>query len=332
VSHRPKEELHATVLQAITDCGWQPVALDRLATHPLHLLAIREGQGMRVRLHIWNLMHDGRSRQPDEHRVQVIPPEPFVAEAGTVVLVLGWWAAASLFAAFDCERHTEKVGGSPSMQIREQTLRDAHVRGIAAHANANGEVAVAFCPDLLMSYVANQRGWHGAGESPDDLEAFNAAAVDPYAVNEDVIDRVTAPRRVALANTVQALRERSFRTRVLTAYEHTCAACGLRLGPIHATHILPVPAEGSTDDTSNGLALCPTHHEAYDAALIDVSDEYRVGVSQARLIELRSGNLHGGEQAFRDALLPYLKLPADVALRPHVEFLRRSREIRRWVS
>jgi putative restriction endonuclease len=321
-----------TVADAITECGWQSIPLDPLGAHPFRLLVAREGRSVRTKVYIWNLTSGGRGRLPTEYRIQVTPSEPFLPEVGGYTLILGWWEEAGVFAAFDYAHHVGELGGSPSVQVREQTLRDASEHGIAAHAKANGEVAVAFRPDLFMSYVENQRGWHAAGEAPHDVDVFNAAAVDPYAVNDSMVDSVAAPRRIALASTVRALRDRSFRLRVLAAYGRACAVCGMQLGLVEAAHILPVPAEGSTDDTSNGVALCPTHHEAYDAALIDISDEYRVGVSQARLIDLRSDSLHGGEQAFRDALLPYLKIPADVASRPHVEFLRRSREIRRWVS
>ncbi len=133
-----------------------------------------------------------------------------------------------------------------------------------------------------------------------------------------------------MVTTRRLLRDRSFRERVLGAYQHRCAICAVQLGLIEAAHIIPAAIETSTDNTSNGIAFCPTHHKAYDTALITVDDEYRVVVSVKLVEGLRQERLDGGFEAFCAALLPLIVLPPETALRPRVEFLREGRRIRQW--
>jgi len=68
-------------------------------------------------------------------------------------------------------------------------------------------------------------------------------------------------------------RDGAFRSTILELYDHTCAACGLRVklqdgfSLMDAAHIIPFRV--SLDDRpNNGLALCPNHHRAMDEFLI----------------------------------------------------------------
>jgi len=68
-------------------------------------------------------------------------------------------------------------------------------------------------------------------------------------------------------------RDGAFRSIILELYDHTCAACGLRIklqdgfSLMDAAHIIPFRI--SFDDRpNNGLALCPNHHRAMDELLI----------------------------------------------------------------
>jgi len=75
--------------------------------------------------------------------------------------------------------------------------------------------------------------------------------------SEAVKYSVSAPKRAA-----------SFRKVLLEEYHYSCAICNLkfRLGDLveaEAGHIVP-KKEGGTDDPRNGLAICHTHHWAFD--------------------------------------------------------------------
>jgi len=69
-------------------------------------------------------------------------------------------------------------------------------------------------------------------------------------------------------------------------YNIKCCIFGLRVDAtinvtmVDACHIVPFSI--SYDDTiTNGLALCPNLHRAFDRGLIAISDDYRVVVSDA---------------------------------------------------
>jgi putative restriction endonuclease len=78
-----------------------------------------------------------------------------------------------------------------------------------------------------------------------------------------------------------------FKREVLRIYNHTCCISGLRVDAtinvtmVDACHIVPFSI--SYDDTiTNGLALCPNLHRAFDRGLIAISDDYKVVVSEGK--------------------------------------------------
>ncbi len=79
-------------------------------------------------------------------------------------------------------------------------------------------------------------------------------------------------------------RSVAFRKVVITAYDHQCALCGLRLltpegrTAVEAAHIVPW-SHSHNDDPRNGLALCGVHHWAFDQGLLGVSHDYLIAVS-----------------------------------------------------
>lgn len=78
-----------------------------------------------------------------------------------------------------------------------------------------------------------------------------------------------------------AARDQGFRRAVVTAYEHRCALCGVRVRTmdghtvVDAAHIRPWSV--SYDDRlANGMALCRTCHWAFDEGLLGVSRTYEI--------------------------------------------------------
>ena len=78
-----------------------------------------------------------------------------------------------------------------------------------------------------------------------------------------------------------AARDQGFRRAIVTAYDHRCALCGIRmLTPeghtvVAAAHIMPWSVSRN-DDPRNGMALCQLCHWTFDEGLLGVSQEYRV--------------------------------------------------------
>ncbi|EMR00822.1 HNH endonuclease [Cesiribacter andamanensis] len=80
------------------------------------------------------------------------------------------------------------------------------------------------------------------------------------------------------------VRDGAFKKVIANLYGHTCAISGLRveatqnISMIDGCHIKPWSL--SHDDTAtNGIALCPNLHRAFDRGLISLDDEYRLLLS-----------------------------------------------------
>lgn len=85
---------------------------------------------------------------------------------------------------------------------------------------------------------------------------------EPFSLTDD------APMRKATVN-VRA-RQQVFRFQVLAQYGAKCAACSItHPSLIKAAHIRGKREKGS-DDWRNGIPLCSTHHDAYDAQLFAI--------------------------------------------------------------
>lgn len=80
------------------------------------------------------------------------------------------------------------------------------------------------------------------------------------------------------------VRSHLFKREIPRIYDNTCCISGLRIDAtvnasiLDACHIVPF-AESHNDSVTNGLALCPTLHRAFDRGLIGVDDDYRVVIN-----------------------------------------------------
>lgn len=82
------------------------------------------------------------------------------------------------------------------------------------------------------------------------------------------------------------IRGSLFKREIPKIYNNTCCISGMKIDStisvsmIDACHIVPFSV--SYDDTvSNGIALCPNLHRAFDRGLISVDENYKVIVSNA---------------------------------------------------
>ncbi len=326
-----KADLLDKVLNAIKICGWHSLLLS--SRHPFRLRIFRGSEAYTVKIYIWNLTHGGGVARPaDEYRIQITGIGRFEPDSEGKTLILGWWDEAEVFAGFDYRKHSGALGASPSIQIRERFLREAYERGFSPCDKGNREIAIAFRPDFFVEYMRCLEDLHDVGKVRTDFEALKAVSADPYAINDADLNAVTIVRKKAIASVLRSLRDRSFRERVLNSYAYRCAMCGIQLELVEAAHIVPVQAPGSTDETSNGLALCSLHHLAYDKALVTVADDYHVLVSSQEKGRLREIGHDEGMETFVASLRPLILLPPDVRDRPNVNYLRRGREIRAWVD
>jgi len=118
------------------------------------------------------------------------------------------------------------------------------------------------------------------------------------------------------------LHQAHFRRETLLAYGHRCCICELRERPLlDAAHIVPDRLPEGIPTVKNGMAMCPSHHRAYDQSILLVGEDYRVKVQRERLD-------HVDTDATKRMIVDFdgktIWLPKDEASRPAPEFLRRK--------
>lgn len=80
------------------------------------------------------------------------------------------------------------------------------------------------------------------------------------------------------------IRNGIFKREIPKLYNNTCCISGLRIDAlinvsmVDACHIIPF-SESYNDTLTNGIALCPTLHRAFDRGLISIDDNYKVIIS-----------------------------------------------------
>lgn len=326
-----KYDLLERIIQSINEDGWNLFYLSDPQFHPFRLKIYKDSESLNIGIYIWHITHGGGAKRPaHEYRIQITGVERFEQESGGKTLILGWWEEGNVFAGFDYNMHVGKLGFSPSIQIREEALRKAYINGFAPSIKENNEIAIAFKPDFLVEYIKNLEPLHTFGEVVTDFEILERASEKPEEINEAVMKPLNEPRKVTITNVTKKIRDNSFKSRVLTAYGNKCALCGIQLKLIDAAHILPVNYEKSTDETSNGIALCALHHRAYDNALVTINREYRILLDEKKLKRLKDLNLDGGLKKFAHELRPLIHLPPAVNDRPHIQYVEKANEIRGW--
>lgn len=326
-----KADLLGIITRSISECGWNVLYLENPVTHPFRLQIYRDDESYRVRVYIWNLTHGGGSARPrSEYRIQItgLSTDYFEPEIEGKTLILGWWDEVGVFAGFDYNKHSGILGSSPSIQIREQFLRNAHINGFSACDKGNEEIAIAFKPSFFIEYVRDLESLHGFGESTHDLSLLETVAENPYAVNDEEIESTSWSRQTVIQTVKKRLRDSSFQDRVLTAYNYRCAMCGVQLNLVQAAHIVPVSHEDGTDHTSNGMALCALHHYAYDRGLVFVDEDYSIELNQNKINKLRAISRDEGLEEFTEALRALILLPPATSDRPHRDYLSIANSLR----
>ena len=205
--HR-KYDLLELMLNAIRDDGWNILYLSDPKFHPFRLKIYKEDESHNhnVRIYIWNLTHGGgKARPANEYRVQITGVNQFEQEIGGKTLILGWWQEGEVFAGFDFNKHTGTLGFSPSIQIREEALRKAYIKGIAPWTKENQEIAIAFRPDFFVEYIKNLESLHSFGKSASDLEILSDVTENPDAVNDTQIATITEERQITVTNVKRKL-------------------------------------------------------------------------------------------------------------------------------
>ena len=327
-----KRRLLQVVEHSIRRSGWNLLYLSPIGTHPARYHVYHEDRSQRVRIYIWNLTRGGTNRPEDEWRIQVTGVNRFEQEIDGNTVILGWQDDRGLFVGFDYTRHNERLGHSPSIQIREAALQRAAEGGFAPHDKGNGELAIAFKPGFLATYIEHLGALHACGQTEDEVNVLRRISEQHDVATDEVIaTHIPQPRRYAVVSARRAVRSSDFRERILDAYSHSCAMCNVQLDLLEGAHILPVDQPDSTDGTDNGVALCATHHRAYDRGLITFTPNLEIHVNDHMVRILEEQERTGGLRRFSETLNPVLVIPGNETDRPANRFVEAANELRGWL-
>jgi putative restriction endonuclease len=306
-------------------------------TRPARLRVITGNGTTDCILFLWTITPGGGGpdvRPANERRIQLTNVGGIPLEPGCRTLLGGWNEEFGVYAFWDARRHVRFSIRSPSLQVTSETLQTADRVGIATYlrpAATGREVVVAAAPDSLLWYVENGLPIHNAEEdAPAAVDLAQAGPEEERNFLDESQTDIQAARRYDLVQTMRAYRDFQFRPAVLRAYRYRCTVCGCALKLVDAAHIVPVSYPGSTDEVTNGLALCRLHHGAYDNGLLGVRSDYRVILNpdtESRLAEL---GLAVGLEEFKARLPERITPPTEMEIRPAPQRLISGLRARRW--
>lgn len=323
-----KKDLLYFVSQAVFESDWNIIYINN--EYPFKVKIFNDTESYFVKIIIYNITHGGGNmRSANEYRIQI--KEPVIEnEVGYKTLILGYYEALQVFAGWDVAKHLGFPGYSASFQIRAENLEQASINGFSPCDKGNGEIAIAFRPDLFVNYVQNLEQLHSFGTSKEDFKLLEEISDKPLEINTEIVQQVSKQRQTAVIQLSKKLRDSSFKARVLSAYGNKCAFSGMQLRLVDAAHIIPVSYESSTDETSNGIALSALHHRAYDKGLVTFNQQYQIVVNNTEMTKLQEIGFDGGMSKFIKDLRPIINVPPSVSDRPNSNFIIEANKLRGW--
>ena len=323
----PPEDLVLAITTAIAESGYASQIVSSIRRQPRRFIITGPNAPLAITVYAWTLTFGGRPNLQNEYRIQmtsVTSPLQMGTDGPTVLI--GYEPELNLFAGFDLDRHRTFTTGSPSVQINREELRRAETEGLSFHRKSNDEIAIGIRPDMFMAYAMNARVLHRYGRDASVLRLLTQAVHEippPQAV-----EALSVERQRVVSEVSRLSRAADFQKRVLFAYGNQCAVTRVQLRLVDAAHIVPVGAPGSSDHVTNGIALSPTYHRAFDAGLIYLDEECRMCFNGGQLHALERLRLHGGAATFRAPLGRTIFLPPDPQQRPNSDFIRRANRFR----
>ena len=310
---------------------------DESDRRPARLRVITSSSSTDCLVFLWTITPGGGGpgvRPANERRIQMTNISGMPLQPGVRTLLGGWSEEHGAYAFWDARRHTQFSRRSPSLQVDATTLENASAIGIASQLRPtqHGEEVVISCaPSSLLWYVENGQPLHNSESDAVAVSDLATASVDEEREFIDSsTDEITSARRYDLVETMRAYRDAQFRPAVLQAFAYKCAVCSCDLKLVDAAHIVPVSDPRSTDNVTNGIALCRLHHGAYDNALLGVQSDYKIVVNPDMSSRLHAIRLDTALESFTDALPESIRVPATREARPSPANLRLGLQIRHW--
>lgn len=214
---------------------------------------------------------------------------------------------------------SEKAGGEPIWQLvpLPGCQMNSHIKSV--HTLAQVVSHGAFHPELyaLLSLPENRElvrtqllSCYFPASAAAFMQAKHGGRGYFHELEAWVLNEPEAARKVIRVQSEEEVYVRSglFKRLVPQVYHQTCCMSGMRLNStfghvyIDACHIVPFSVSHD-DRVTNGLALCPNLHRAFDRGLITVGEDHRIVLSS----HIREDAVHHyslGKLAGKPILLP----------------------------
>lgn len=297
--------------------------------NPRPFIVQQSNQTFSVWIYVWTLTHGGGAARPvNEYRIQLTGiQQPLARNPNGITLLMGYEPIVGCFAGFDVSKHLTFSTRSPSIQIPITTLHDALQNGFSFVRKGNDEIAIGVRPDQLLTYCLNAPLLHREGAVEGMPELLQQAA-ELLPIPEEETVSLPEERTRVIQEVARYSRDSTFRKRIVVAYDRRCAITRMQLQLVDAAHILPVGAEGSTDETTNGICLSPTYHRAFDKALIYLDDQLRMQINPEKEQVLVAAGVAGGLEAFKAYLGQRIHLPYERSQWPDLAYVQEANRIR----
>jgi len=320
------------IIEAIQQSGAVAAYVsEKVQTHPRKFVFRLSGRTYSLWVYIWTLTFGGRVTLPDEYRIQMTsvssPLEKNPDPDGLTVL-MGYYPDLKMFAGFDLAKHSTFTTGSPSVQISLSTIHLALQNGLSFLTKSNDEIAIGVRSDQFLDYCLNAESLHSHSASSNFTELLTKV-VESQAISEQDISALATDRKLIVEKIRRYSRNANFRKIVLNAYDNRCSVTRFQLRLVDAAHILPVHSVDSSDHVTNGIALSPTFHRAYDNCLIYLDENFVMKLNTKKANELKQNQLDGGIIDFQSFLDKKIHLPLDPNQRPSAEYIRMANKHRR---
>lgn len=191
--------------------------------------------------------------------------------------------------------YTDAVGGDGLVRYKYKGMDPDDPDNVKLRRALSRQVALVYFVGIARGVYLPIWPVRIVGDDPNNHEFY--VAVDEGLMFE-ASEALEPARRAYAARIVQErLHQPVFRSRVLLAYNSSCAVCRLRHTELlDAAHILPDSHPLGEPVVPNGLALCKIHHAAFDRDIMGIRPDYVVEIKQEILHEIDGPMLRHGLQ------------------------------------
>jgi hypothetical protein len=285
-----------------------------------------EGDSMPVAIFASPIGLSHRRRDDIERRFQNPAGNvPLIEQPGRKSLLIGLWehddhvtVPSSVIALADAKRRAGRTTRW-SVFVPLAALEEAADAGWSAHTSDSGERILCFRPELLPLAVVAANARVDPDESVVQKSVRATGCFEPSAGSLSAEDSRDRLRRVVSV----LIRDARFSGTVLDAYGRRCAMRGLGLSLIQGAHVYPAAAPGSNDDVTNGIALCATHHLAFDRHQIAVLRDTLQIVFRPDVLDNAKTDL--AARSFVEGTFSAIRTP-NAGVRPDPQMLKRRYE------